>query len=34
MHIEEARKFREQHQQETDLLKSDNHDALLRLNKM
>ena len=34
MHIEEARKFREQHQQETDLLKSDNHDALLRINKM
>ncbi len=33
MHIEEARKFREQHQQETDLLKSDNHDALLRINK-
>ena len=34
MHIEEARKFREQHQQETDLLKSDKHDALLRINKM
>jgi len=34
MHIEEARKFREQHQQEMDLLKSDNHDALLRINKM
>ena len=34
MHIEEARKFREQHQQETDLLKSDNYDALLRINKM
>ena len=33
MHIEEARKFREQHQQETDLLKSDKHDALLRINK-
>ena len=33
MHIEEARKFRELHQQETDLLKSDKHDALLRINK-
>lgn len=34
IHIEEARKFREQYQQETDLLKADNHDALLRINKM
>lgn len=34
MHIEKARIFREQHQQEMDLLKSDKYDALLHINKI
>ena len=33
-HIEEARIFRDQISQEMEVLKSDNHDALLRINKM